>query len=87
RSLKNKLAPHAKKNGRIVIMGEIKNPFNTASPTYQGDYSGPIFAYITDSELLKRTEQEIERKSQFNEFVAKANTFLDDLSREVSAFK
>ncbi len=86
RSLKNKLASRAKKNGRIVIMGEIKGFGILSSPTYQGDYSGPIFAYITDPELLKRTEQEIERKSQFNEFVAKANAFLDNLNRDLSAF-
>lgn len=88
RSLKNKLVSPPKKSGRIVIRGMIRGSGDERgeSPTYQGDHSGPIFAYIADPELLKRTEQEIEKKSQFNEFVAKANAFLDNFQKDLSVF-
>ena len=78
RSIRKKLNFSGNDSGEIFIVDHI----NDSSPTYQGDYSGPLFAYITDAQLKEKLKREVDLKSGFYDFTKRFEDFLDKHLKE-----
>ena len=70
--------------------GNIRGKFMVAdyiainSPTYRKDYSGPVFAFVTDPDIKAAIEAEVERKSGLESCLGKLNAVLRSLRNDLS---
>lgn len=80
KSIKKNLEFRGNEDGEFLIIGHI----DAGGPTDQGDYTGPLLAYVTNPKLKAELKQEIDQKSGFYDFAQRLNRFVDHHLEELS---